>query len=93
MNKRIIQLGENNKVVAFRFGKTPGENQMFSELGDMGQILQEDGTFSTPVIESEKEGYVNVEVLKKELIDEMQLQIARKDDVKWQTARDAYDKL
>ena len=54
---RYIRLDENGKVIAIRYGSeiVPGEIQ--SDTGELGQIMQPDGTFidaePEPVIEEE----------------------------------------
>lgn len=45
---RYITLGENNEIIGIRFGKQIVEGEIQSELGEIGQIMQPDGTFVTP---------------------------------------------
>jgi hypothetical protein len=45
MNKRYILLDSNNKVKAERYGPTIVEGEIESEIGEVGQIMQDDGTF------------------------------------------------
>ena len=50
--KRFITLNTNKKVNGIRCGETIVEGETESELGEMGQILQEDGSFiddTTPI--------------------------------------------
>jgi hypothetical protein len=53
---RFIKLDANNKVKSVRKGDfiVPGEIQ--SDIGDVGQIMQADGTFVTP--EPEAQPYI-----------------------------------
>ena len=46
--KRFITLDDNNKVIIIREGNVQGVNEIESDTGEMGQILQSDGTFITP---------------------------------------------
>lgn len=52
---RIIRLDGENKVIGIRHGKVLGEGEMFSEEGELGQIMLEDGTFVWPDPEPEPE--------------------------------------
>lgn len=45
---RIIRLNEYNRVVSFRYGKSIKQGEIHSDVGELGQIMQEDGTFITP---------------------------------------------
>jgi hypothetical protein len=45
---RFICLDENNKVVSIRFGDEIVEGEIQSDTGELGQIMQPDGTFITP---------------------------------------------
>lgn len=47
MNRYII-LDENNKIMSIRYGKEIVEREMQSDTGELGQIMQPDGTFITP---------------------------------------------
>lgn len=49
---RYITLGENNEIIGIRFGKQIVEGEIQSGLGEIGQIMQPDGTFVTPEPES-----------------------------------------
>ncbi len=42
---RFIKLDENNKVISIRYGKSIVEEEIQSDLGELGQIMQSDGTF------------------------------------------------
>lgn len=48
---RLITLNRENVVVGVRFGKSPVSSEVQSDIGEVGQIMQEDGTFITPVPE------------------------------------------
>lgn len=45
---RYIRLDENNLVVSVRNGPSIVEGEIESDIGDLGQIRQPDGTFITP---------------------------------------------
>lgn len=45
---RFIRLDANNKVIGIRIGKSIVEGEIQSESGELGQIMQQDGTFITP---------------------------------------------
>lgn len=50
---RYIRLDENNKVSATREGQSIVEGEIESETGEIGQIMQPDGSFiddPTPII-------------------------------------------
>lgn len=44
---RFILL-ENDKVIGVRYGSEKLEGEVQSDLGELGQIMQTDGTFITP---------------------------------------------
>lgn len=47
---RFIKLDINKKVISIRTGKTIVEGEIQSDTGDIGQIMQDDGTFvDTPI--------------------------------------------
>jgi len=46
--QRFIILDENNKVIGIRFGKQIVEGEIQSNTGELGQIMQPDGTFVDP---------------------------------------------
>lgn len=48
---RYIKLDENNRVVAVRKAKSIVEGEIQSDIGEQGQIMQEDGTFIDAPIE------------------------------------------
>lgn len=48
---RVITLDNNKKVIGYKLVGNDcalNENDIISELGDVGQIMQEDGSFITP---------------------------------------------
>ena len=49
---RFIRLDENNKVVGIRIGKKIVDGEIQSDIGELGQIMQPDGTFTDPEPES-----------------------------------------
>lgn len=48
---RFIRLDENNKILSIRIGQEIVEGEIQSDIGELGQIRQEDGTFITPETE------------------------------------------
>jgi len=42
---RYIKLDSNNKVIAVRYGPSIVEGEIQSDTGEIGQIMQPDGTF------------------------------------------------
>lgn len=48
---RIIKLNDNNVVVGLRDGTLLYENEIQSDTGVLGQIMQDDGTFIDPSTE------------------------------------------
>ncbi|NLK87716.1 MAG: hypothetical protein GX279_09525 [Clostridiaceae bacterium] len=50
---RFIVLDPDNKVIAIHQGSTAVGQEIESETGELGQIMQLDGTFITPEIPSE----------------------------------------
>lgn len=46
--KRFITLDKDNKVIGIRNGDEIAEGEIESSVGDIGQIMQPDGTFITP---------------------------------------------
>lgn len=64
---RFIILDLNKKVIATRQGPSMVSNEIESELGEMGQIQQEDGSFvddTTPLPPQPKS---EIEILKEQL--------------------------
>ncbi len=45
---KFIKLDENNKVIGTREGLSIVEGEIQSNTGEVGQIMQPDGTFVTP---------------------------------------------
>mgnify|MGYP001025547573 CR=1 FL=1 len=45
---RHIKLDENNVVIGIRYGEEIVEGEIQSDIGELGQIMQPDGTFVTP---------------------------------------------
>lgn len=45
---RFITLDSNNKVIGIRNGLSIVEGEIESDVGEIGQIMQGDGTFITP---------------------------------------------
>lgn len=45
---RYIRLDETNKVISVRYGSEIVEGEIESEIGEIGQIRREDGTFVDP---------------------------------------------
>lgn len=47
---RYIRLDENNIVVSIRNGKSIIDGEIESVVGELGQVRQADGTFTTPEV-------------------------------------------
>jgi hypothetical protein len=45
---RFIKLDDENRIIAIRLGKTIVDGEIQSDIGNIGQIMQQDGTFITP---------------------------------------------
>lgn len=45
---KYIRLGENNQVIGIRFGTSIVEGEIQSDTGEIGQIMQPEGTFIDP---------------------------------------------
>lgn len=48
---RFIKLDKNGKVISVRIGTKKLNNEIQSDVGDLGQIMKEDGTFIDAPIE------------------------------------------
>ena len=48
---RYVKVDENNRVTSIRLGKSIVDGEIQSDTGELGQIMQPDGTFITPDIE------------------------------------------
>jgi formylmethanofuran dehydrogenase subunit A len=46
---RIIKLDQNNRVIAWRIGYTIADGEIVSEIGEIGETMQADGTFKVEV--------------------------------------------
>lgn len=51
---RYIKIDDNNKVYCIRFGENIIHGEIQSDLGELGQILQSDGSFIYDESEPEK---------------------------------------
>lgn len=45
---RFIKLDENNKIISIRYGQEIVQGEIQSNTGELGQIMQPDGSFITP---------------------------------------------
>ena len=70
LNRYIALNGNNNRVIAIRYGSSIVDGEIASDIGEIGQIMQSDGTFindSAPQPEppiSELEAKINYIYLK-----------------------------
>lgn len=48
MDKRFIAIDKDQVVISVRYGQNELTNEIESELGEVGQIMQPDGTFIDP---------------------------------------------
>lgn len=55
--KRFIVLNIDNVVVCERFGTSIVEGEIESDNGKLGQVKQDDGTFTTPEISIDPQPY------------------------------------
>lgn len=46
---RYIRLNEENKIISIREGASIVEGEIQSNIGELGQIMQSDGTFTEPI--------------------------------------------
>ena len=49
--KKYIILDENNEVKNIRFGTSIVDGEIESDIGEIGQVMQPDGSFITPETE------------------------------------------
>lgn len=54
---RYIRLDENNKVISVRYGKEMVDGEIQSNVGELGQIMQADGSFINSEPEQRKPVY------------------------------------
>lgn len=45
---RFIRLDEKNKIISIRYGKFIADGEIQSDVGELGQIMQKDGSFIDP---------------------------------------------
>lgn len=69
---RYIRLNSTNKVIGIRYGSEIVEGEIESDIGELGQIMQPDGTFVNPEPEPTKESNPVIERL--DLLIQMQLE-------------------
>ncbi len=69
---RYIRLDENNRVISIRYGSEIVEGEIESDIGELGQIMQPDGTFVNPEPEPTRESNPVIERL--DLLIQMQLE-------------------
>lgn len=61
---RFIRLDDENKVVSIRNGKSIVAGEIQSDIGEIGQIMQEDGTFiDTPIEPIEPQATIEEQIL------------------------------
>lgn len=88
---RFITLDGDNKVIGIRNGSTICDGETQSDLGDSGQIMQEDETFIDDPQDEIRRQQALIEAKKQELIQLMIEANALRDDVAWQQYKDEYD--
>jgi len=69
---RYIRLNSTNKVIGIRYGSEIVEGEIESDIGELGQIMQPDGTFVNPEPEPTRESNPVIERL--DLLIQMQLE-------------------
>lgn len=85
---RFIRLNEDKQIISVRFGSTIVDGEIESELGEIGQILQPDGTFSTP----EAEPVEPAETLE-EKIDRLEKQVQEDNLMQFEVLATIYEEL
>ena len=85
---RFIRLDENNKVMSIRHGKSIIEGEIQSDVGEIGQIMQTDGSFVTP----EPEIIIQPETLEQK-IERLELQIQQDNLITFEVLATIYEEL
>ena len=57
---RYIKVNDDGKIIAVRYGHEIAIGEIESEIGELGQIMQSDGTFIDPLLEPE-ECYITID--------------------------------
>lgn len=68
---RFISLNDNNKIITTRCGNKAVKGEISSELGEIGQIMQEDGTFINDPLDTLKAELAEVNSQMDEKIKEL----------------------
>lgn len=90
---RYIRLNENNKITSIRYGESIVNGEIESEFGELGQLMQHNGTFiDDPQDEIDRQNALK-QARKSELIQLMVESNALRDDDKWQLYKTEYDSL
>ena len=71
--KRFITLDANKKLISIRNGKSIVEGEIQSDIGELGQIMQPDGTFiDAPVEPIEPQPYIPTNAEIAQMINDLQ---------------------
>jgi hypothetical protein len=85
---RYILLDDNKKVIGIRDGINAVEGEIQSDIGDLGQIMQLDGTFITP----EPELVEPIETLEQK-IERLEQQIQQDNLITFEVLATIYEEL
>lgn len=90
---RYIRLNGINKITSIRYGESIVNGEIESELGELGQLMQPNGSFiNDPQDEIDRQNALK-QARKSELIQLMVEANALRDDAKWQLYKTEYDSL
>ena len=90
---RYIILDNKNNIISIRSGKNKLEDEIQSSTGELGEIMQENGNFiNDPNEEIEKLNLIK-EKQKKELIEQMIVANALRNDELWLLLKKQYDEV
>jgi hypothetical protein len=90
---RYIKLNENKKIYSIRYANEIVDSEIESELGELGQIMLEDGTFIDDPQDIINKQNAEKEVQKNYLIQQMLVANALRDDALWQSLKGQYDAI
>jgi hypothetical protein len=84
---------KNNKIIGIRYGNEIINGEIESGIGELGQILLEDGTFIDDPQDIIDQQNAEKESKKRELIEKMIIANALRDDELWLNLKNEYDLL
>lgn len=87
--KRFIRINRvNNVIIGIRYGEKITEGEIESEKGEIGQILQKDGTFVTPEVNIPEPQETAVQK-----IERLELQVQQDNLILFDVLATIYDEL